>query len=143
MVKCGKQNLLGRKSAIELDVPRIGLPSTTVGSVEAVQNNCGQFPSIKGFEVRIETDPTVTPVAQHARRVPLALRQRVEEELKKMLDAGAWVSPLVVVPKGTNRGVRICSDMRLVNQAVKRKFHLIPTIDDFLASFYGAKYFSK
>lgn len=151
VIKHGRQNLLGRETAIKMGVLRIGLPSALIGNVEQNQCRTAKFPTIKGVEIHIETDPTVVPVALRARPVLMRLKQKVEEELNKMLQAGiiervtkpsAWVSPLIAVPKGNDGGVRICSDMRHVNLAVKRKFHPMPTIDDFLSNFHGAKFFS-
>lgn len=94
-----------------------------------------------GVKVRIDIDEQVTPIAQHVRRVPIALRQQVEEQLQKLLKLGviekvtepsSWVSPMVVVIKD-NGDVRLCVDMRRANMAIKREYHMIPTLDDILA----------
>ena len=47
-----------------------------------------------------------------------------------------------MVPKKDGR-VRICVDMRLANEAIKRVRHPIPTVDDISFELNGAKYFSK
>lgn len=43
----------------------------------------------------------------------------------------------------TQDEIRICVDMRLPNQAVKRERHLTPTIDDIIVELTGAQVFSK
>lgn len=101
--------------------------------------------------MRIDIDESVTPVAQHARRVPIALRRQVEERLnqletagiiEKVNEASAWVSPLVPVLKDTGE-VRLCVDMRRANTAIRREDHPIPTMEDFLPQLCGAKWFSR
>ena len=53
-----------------------------------------------------------------------------------------WVSPIIAVPK-KDGGVRICVDMRLANEAIKRVRHPILTVDDVSFELNGAQYFSK
>lgn len=104
-----------------------------------------------GVKIRINIDDTVTPVAQHVRRVPIALRQQVEDQLDKLLKLGIiervngpspWVSPVVIVIKD-NGDVRLCIDMRRANTAIRREYHMIPTLDDLLSRLNGAKWFSR
>ena len=53
-----------------------------------------------------------------------------------------WISPIVSVPK-TRDEVRICVDMRLANETIKRVRNPIPTVDDVSFAVNGAQYFSK
>ena len=56
----------------------------------------------------------------------------------------AWVSPPVFVPKGGNvNDIRICLDMRRVNEAIQRSRHPIPTIDELLMDMNGSTVVSK
>lgn len=96
-----------------------------------------------GVKIRINIDETVTPVAQHVRRVPIALRRQVEDQLNRLLNSGIiekvngpspWVSPVVIVIKD-NGDVRLCIDMRRANTAIRREYHMIPTLDDLLARY--------
>ena len=57
-------------------------------------------------------------------------------------EATPWVSPIVAVPKKDGQ-VRICVDMRLANEAIRRVRHPIPTVDDVSFALNGAKFFSK
>ncbi|XP_055591293.1 uncharacterized protein K02A2.6-like [Uranotaenia lowii] len=145
----GNQPLLGKETARQINVLRLGLPEQ--------QNNIFKistktpFPKMKGIKLRIPIDASVTPVVQHARRPPIALLSRIEDKLKHLENADIiervngysdWLSPLVVIVKD-NGDLRLCVDMRLANKAIKREYHLMPTIDDFLPRLKTAKYFSR
>ena len=65
----------------------------------------------------------------------------MENELKRLeglditenVDAPTdWVSPIVVAskPKSKTNEIRICVDMRLPDQAIKRIRHIVPAIED-------------
>lgn len=53
-----------------------------------------------------------------------------------------WVAPLVVVHK-KGGDIRICVDMRRVNEDFVREQYPIPTIDEILEDMTGAEWFSK
>ncbi|XP_045170892.2 uncharacterized protein K02A2.6-like [Mercenaria mercenaria] len=109
---------------------------------------------MKDTEVKLYVDKNVQPVTQPHRRIPFHLRKQVEDELQrlekldiieKVYGPTDWVSPIVVAPKPKSKTnqIRICVDMRLPNQAIKRTRHIIPTIDDMIVDLSGAKVFSK
>lgn len=128
----------------------VGLPSTRgVNAVKVEEKRT--FPKIKGVKVPIPIDKTFPPVCQNPRRPPIALMTKIEDKLNSLLandiiepveGACPWVSPLVTVIKD-NGDIRLCVDMRRANVAILRERHLMPTIDDFLPRFAGAKYFSR
>ena len=106
---------------------------------------------IKGVEVKLHIDETITPIAQQPRRIPFHIRKKVETELTNLEEKGIiervygptpWVSPLVITPK-KNGEVRICVDMRAANQAITRERHPLPTVDDLIHTLNGATVFSK
>ena len=93
---------------------------------------------LRGHQATIHIDPTVTPVAQRPRRVPFALRPKVRDHLKDLMEKdiiekvdgpSPWVSPVVVTPKPKG-DIRLCVDMRRANEAIIRERHPIPTIDE-------------
>ena len=86
---------------------------------------------------------------KHQRRMNLALKDIVKEELQKLLNVNfiypisdsKWVSPLVVVPK-KNQKWRICVDYRELNKATLKDYFPLPFIDQVLDTLAGKKYFS-
>ena len=82
------------------------------------------------------------------RNVPLPLRGKVQEELLRMEAAGViskvdqpspWCAGMVVVPGA----VRICLDLKPLNESVLRETHPMPRVDENLALLTGGKIFSK
>ena len=64
---------------------------------------------LKGCELKLHIDDSVKPVAQHVRRIPFGLREKVDKKLDELLELyiiegvpegpSGWISRLVVVPK--------------------------------------------
>ena len=155
----GQPSLLGLTTARELGVLKIGI-NLDVNKVNQckyaslLENYSDLFSGIgkyKGAQVKIAVNPDVTPVAQSFRRIPFALRDKVEAKLKSLEEQDIietvheptpWVSPLVVVPKA-NGDIRLCVDMRLANQAIIRERHPIPTVEVLLCDMNSSRIFSK
>ncbi|XP_062538687.1 uncharacterized protein LOC134206962 [Armigeres subalbatus] len=102
VVDNGNQPLLGKETAKELNVLRLGLPKQEASIRKIVCKTA--FPKIKGIKLHIPIDLTVTPIAQHVRRPPLALLGRIEDKLDQLVSADIiekvdgfsdWVSPLI------------------------------------------------
>ena len=108
--------------------------------------------TLKRVEYTIRLKPDAQPSALHAsRNVPLPLKEETEKELKRMEQLGViskvsepteWCAGMVVVPKESGK-VRICVDMKPLNESVLREFHPLPKVDTTLAQLAGAKLFSK
>lgn len=101
--------------------------------------------------VKIEhTDNTKPYCVNAARKVPFPLLPKVEEELIRMLKEGTieiteptdWCVPMVPVVK-PNGKIRICVDLRKLNEAVKRERYILPTLEDVAPKLAQAKVFSK
>ena len=107
---------------------------------------------MKGYELKLHVDESVKPVAQHVRRIPFGLREKVDAKLDELLEfdiieevpegPSGWISPLVVVPK-SDGDVRVCVDMRRANEAIIRERHPIPTVEELLHDLNGSTVFSK
>ena len=85
------------------------------------------------------------------RRVPFPQRKQVQEELARMESLGViskvsdptpWCAGMVVVKKKTG-AVRICVDLKPLNESVLREVHPILRVDEALAQLAGAAIFSK
>ena len=141
VIKCKshQSNLLSRSTASEM------------GLVKLI-NNIKEYPKVncEPVKIKIKEDarPYATPVA---RRVSIPLMQKVEAELKRMKETGVikgisepteWVSPIVPVVK-PNGQVRICVDLKKLNQNVEIESYIIPTIDDIILKVRYSKVFSK
>jgi len=105
-----------------------------------------------GKEYKIPLKPTFKPYALHtARRVPISLRKEVEREIKRKeslkvispIDGPSqWCAGMVVIPKPSGK-VRICIDMKPLNENVEREFHPLPAVDKTLAQLSGEILFTK
>ncbi len=100
--------------------------------------------------VSIELKPGAEPVVIPPRRVPLAMREEVFDELQRMQkmgvitpvnDARPWCHAMVVARK-PNGKVRICIDPRTINPWIEREYMQIPDIDSILLDLEKAKVFT-
>ena len=101
-------------------------------------------------EYSIQLKPEVQPVVHAARKMPVALREKVKAELDRMEKLNIitkvdeptnWVNSLVVVPK-PNGTVRICLDPRDLNKAINREHYKMPTLEEITSQLSGAQYFT-
>ena len=88
------------------------------------------------------------PKKQSARRMPFAVRQEVNRQLKQMMEQGViqassspWASPIVLVKKKDGT-LRFCVDYRALNFVTKSDTFPLPRIDDLLDQLGKAKYFT-
>ena len=110
-------------------------------------NGMGEY---RGEPVRIHVDESVRPVVQPHRRISFHVRKQVEDKLRQLGNENIierptpWVSLIIVVPKPSRPNeIRICIDMRSLNQAIIRERHVIPTIDDVVSDLDGCIVLSK
>ena len=123
--------------------PRAHLPTSPPSQPEAQ-------PAILGYQHQVMVDPSVPPVRQPLRRLPLAVVDEVSariDELERQgvvekVSASTWVSPLVVGRK-RDGSVRLCVDMRQVNRAVVTDGYPLPRIEDVMDRLSGSKVFSR
>lgn len=109
-----------------------------------------QSPSILGFQHRVKVNPSVPPVRQPLRRLPLTVKDEVSDRLDELerqgvierVSAASWVSPLVVGRKRDGR-IRLCVDMRRVNEAVITDGYPLPRIEEVLDRLRGSQVFTR
>ena len=157
----GDDTLLGYQTATELGLVQIASNVSEDGAdpraVIILQKFSDRFTGIgklAGTQIKLHEDKSVLPVTQPHRRIPHHVRQKVEEEINRLLELDIiervsdeptpWISPIHVVQKPKNPDqIRICVDMRAANEAIKRERHITPTIDDVIGELNNAKVFSK
>lgn len=142
-IRC--QSVLGRKSCEELGLVK-RIQSVNLSNYEELFTGLGCLPG----KYHIVVDKSVQPVICASRKIPLGIRDRLAEELKKMEDLGVirkvsrptqWVHPLVLAAK-KNNGIRVCLDPRELNRAVQRAHFQLPTVTELAARLHGATHFS-
>ncbi len=114
---------------------------------EGIDAVCDEFlrPCDKTVELKLK--PGAKPVNIPPRRVPLALRNEVHEELMRMQKMGV-ISPVqeprpwchaMVVARKPNGKLRICIDPRTLNPWIEREEMMIPDIDNLIVNLDEAK----
>ena len=88
------------------------------------------------------------PFKERYRRIPPHLFEEVKQHLQEMLEVGAirrsfspWASAVVLVRK-KDGGLRLCIDLRKLNNRTIKDGYALPRIDDTLDCLHGAKWFS-
>ncbi|XP_062585167.1 uncharacterized protein LOC134246834 [Saccostrea cucullata] len=158
VVEGGVQNLLGKDTALKLNMLRLGPELSEYVNSISRQDLLHQFRDVfsglgklKNFQLEIPIDKTVKPVAQRVRPVPFSMREKINKKLQEFLDMAIiekaegptpWVSPIIVAPK-PNGDIRLCVDMRQANQAIIRERHPIPAVDEILQNLNRSCIFSK
>nr|XP_037276019.1 uncharacterized protein K02A2.6-like [Rhipicephalus microplus] len=155
IVKRGRQAILGLKTC-----QQFGLVPVTTDAVKVDDEQTKfqlAFPDLfsgtgcvrRAYKMVLRED--AVPVVQPARRVPIALKGRLRQELQRIEKASIivkvdeptdWVNPLVVVHKKDGT-LRICMDPRAVNRSIKREHYPMPSREDIESELAGAQYFSQ
>ncbi|KAL0373855.1 UNVERIFIED_CONTAM: Retrovirus-related Pol polyprotein from transposon gypsy [Sesamum radiatum] len=98
---------------------------------------------------RLNVDPTMRPVKQKKRSFGVERNKVIEEEVKKLLEAGyvsevqytEWLANVVVVPKASGKW-RMCTDFTDLNKACPKDPYPLPRIDLLVDSTAGYELFS-
>ena len=141
LIKIQYENICSLEQSDQLDMKQI---ETRFGEVFAGEG------SFEG-ELHLEIDESMTPVKMPVRRVPIGMKNKLKNELRKMENANIitkvdtptdWVSSLVVVKKASGK-LRVCVDPKPLNKALKRCHYPLPVLEDLLPELSDAKVFSK
>lgn len=107
----------------------------------------GKLPGKHKIKLRENAEPVIHP----ARKVPVALKERLREKLEVLIKEGIirkieepteWVNSLVIVEK-PDGDLRLCIDPKDLNKAIQREHYRLPTKTDITSAMSGACYFSK
>lgn len=106
----------------------------------------GKLISFK-HEIRLKED--ACPKVHKARNIPIAVREEVKKELETLVQEGIIeriksserVSPIVVARRANSK-IRLCIDLRHLNNNIVVDQFPLPGISEMLTSVGGAKYFS-
>lgn len=148
VVRGGTRSLLGRESAAEMQLLRVGLEVNSIGDNESHDED---FPAIPDVEVDFDIDDSVPPVRHAYVSIPVHYRQPASERLAEMTRQGIiervrkapkWISGLNAVPKGKDN-FRLVVNMRGPNKAIRRQFHAMPRVEEMKSMLGGAKFFTK
>ena len=101
-------------------------------------------------EYHMTIDESVPPVIHPPRRVPIALRDKLREELDRMErdniicrveEPTRWVNPMCIVTKKSGQ-LRLCLDPKDLNRAIQREHYPLPKVEEIMSRLNGAMYFS-
>ncbi|XP_026529758.1 uncharacterized protein K02A2.6-like, partial [Notechis scutatus] len=105
----------------------------------------------KGTPISFSLNPEVAPIRLKPRRVPFALKPKIDEQLDKLIAQGVlepidhahWETP-IVTPIKPDGSIRICGDYRAtLNHALQQSAYPVPVVQHLLHSLGGGKIFAK
>ena len=109
--------------------------------------------AIKDAIVKLDVDPTITPVVQPPCKIPQAMTDPLKKEIDRMIDLGSfqmldineatdWCHNLMLVCK-PNGKLRVCLDPRTINHTLRFYVHNSRTFQDVTSSIRDVKKVSK
>ena len=150
--------LLGSKSSVDLNViKQVYNVQSSYTSQDTLQDIMSEFKDVftgVGLfpgECTIHLKPEAEPVVHPPRKVPVALREPLKAELKRMEDSDIiakvteptdWVNSLVITEKPKTGKLCVCLDPQALNKAIRRSHYPMRTLDDILPQLADAKFFS-
>ena len=87
-------------------------------------------------------------VKQAPPRLPYALKDNVDEEVKRLMEDGLvtpskspWASPIVILHRKDGT-IRLCIEYRKLNEITRKNSYPLPRIDALFDNLRGSKYFT-
>ena len=132
------ESVAAHKNAAHLDSEeRVKLANVIKTFEDIIQGKAGDF---NGSEVEFQLKPNAVPYCARPYRIPHAHIELMKRAIKEMERNGVieeysgnseWAAPTFGVPK-KNKGIRIVSDFRKLNEMLKRSPWPMPTIMDMM-----------
>jgi RNase H-like domain found in reverse transcriptase/Reverse transcriptase (RNA-dependent DNA polymerase)/Integrase zinc binding domain/Retroviral aspartyl protease len=152
IIDTGEATLLGLDACEKLGLIKVTDAVESTPASPLIEEYADVFTGIGAMpgEYSISVDPTVRPVIQPSRKVPLNLKPKLRAELDRMeqqqiickrSEPTDWVSALLTVEK-PNGQLRVCLDPRPLNKAIKREHFQIPTFDDVICQLHGKRMYT-
>lgn len=163
IVKENFSPILGRHWIDKLNILKLESIETPIEQINKVQTvdiknilqkyenifslSAGVIPDV---EVTLELKEDTKPVFLKPRTVPFSLLSKVNEELDNLEKQGIiektdycpWGTPLVIVPKVNNNGVRLCADYKVtVNKYLIDSHHPIPRVKELFTKVKKGSYY--
>ena len=110
-----------------------------------------ELETVKDVKVKLHVRNDSTPKFFKPRTLPLALREKVSNELDQLEASGiivsvklsTWAAPVIPVIK-KDGSVRFCGDYKItVNSVAQNEVYPLPRIEELFAAVSGGKIFSK
>lgn len=156
VVKDGGPPLLGRDfiNKFNLQICQINSCETVVTVKDLLKNYSGLFSNklgcCKDIEVSLTLKPDSKPIFCKARPVPFALRNKIEQEIDRLVNLGIlepvtfsdYASPVVPVLKH-NGELRLCADYSVtINKQLVVEKYPLPRVNDLFMNLHGGIQFS-
>ena len=153
----------GNKSIDPETVKDVPLTESMVTDVYAdIFQGLGKFP---GEPYKFKLKPGAVPAKHKPRTVPLSRQKALHEEVQNLIDQDVlepstdhteWVNSFVIVEKkvimdtsnshspnhSQTKKIRLCLDPRDLNEALEREPYYSRSVDELIAKFNGAKFFT-
>ena len=142
--------LLGKTTAVALNALVLPEVNTVCFSAEQLREKIPTVlhgvGKVNGYQARLHVNLEVPTVAQRQRRILYAYVQAVDKKLEELLSTDVieetdgqtpWVSPVVIALK-KNGDIRLCVDLRRVNEAITGERHTLPAKDEILHEANGS-----
>ena len=155
VTESGVEPQLGRSTAVKLGIIKIRPNVMNVIDASQIMTDYKEVfegtGKLEDYQLKLHIYPSVKPVAQPARRIPLSLRDKLKDKIDEVIGMDiiepvevptSWVSPVVVVLKA-NEEIRLFVDVRRANEAIISERHPIATVDEVLHSLNQSTVFSK
>ena len=106
--------------------------------------------SVKDVQVRLRLKENAQPISEPPRRVPFAIKEKLEKAYSELEDQGIlvnvedspWGTPVVPVLRGEK--VRVCGDYtRTLNKVLHEKHHPLPTFEECMSKVVGGQKWTK